>query len=348
MEKLMKKEKRGKAESSWVAARRCLALLLCLQAGPAAKEVLLAAVYRYAGEDAYGLTTGEALDQRFRGDLGRLDDNLQVGIAYNSADKGYVMAWRERPLLNLADGDLETLAFLADTFKEDSPRAADVRQLINRLVDWLPPERQRLFQQLGGQQPTADLRQRDSEVIAPDVWEAVLEAWQARQELQFDYLSSQHEDGLVRQHRIQPWDLDFAERGHWRLRGFCLFNDGPYGPWHPNDYINYRVSRIVAGSVEVLPQKLPGVRPKGRPRQVIFELAPAVARFGVSHRRELIGEPQITPLDGGWVRVEGQTYDVFDLARNLLYYGGNCHVLGGKALRQETEKLVGQLREIYE
>jgi hypothetical protein len=310
--------------------------------------MLLEAVYRYAGEDAYGFTSDKPLDKRFRGDLSRLADSLQVGISYSKVDKGYTIEWRERPFLNLPDPDLETLAYLADTFKEDSPRATDVRQLIDRLIDWLPSERQKRFYRLSGQQPTADLRLRDSEEIAPDVWKAVLEAWQAKQELQFDYLSSQQEDGQKRQHHIQPWDLDFTERGHWQLRGFCLFNDGPHGPWHPNDYINYRVSRIVSGSANVLPRKLPGVRPNGRPRQVIFELAPTITRFGISHRKELIGEPQITPLDGGWVRVESQTHDVFDLARNLLYYGKNCHVLGGKKLLEEMRKLAADLAEIYQ
>ena len=109
-----------------------------------------------------------------------------------------------------------------------------------------------------------------------------------------------------------------------------------------------RVSRIVPGSVTILPKKLPGVRPNGRPRQVILEMAPTIARFGVSHRKELIGEPTITPLDGGWVRVEGQTYDVFDLARNLLYYGKNCRVLGQDELLQEMRKLVTDLREVYQ
>jgi predicted DNA-binding transcriptional regulator YafY len=347
-EEKMKQQQRGKAESSWLAARRCLALLLRLQAGSASKESLLEAVYQYVGEDAYGDADGEALNGRFEGDKNRLEKNLQIKIAYSRVEKGYAIIWHERPFLNLPDHDLETLAYLADTFKEGSPRATDVRQLIDRLIDWLPSERRKRFYRLSGQQPTADLHLRDSEEIAPDVWEAVLEAWQAKQELQFDYLSSQQEDGQKRQHHIQPWDLDFTERGHWQLRGFCLFNDGPNGPWHPNDYINYRVSRIVSGNANVLPRKLPGVRPNGRPRQVIFELAPSIARFGISHRKELIGEPQITPLDGGWVHVEGQTHDVFDLARNLLYYGKNCHVLGGKELQQEMQELVRGLRELYE
>ncbi|MCA9943413.1 MAG: WYL domain-containing protein [Anaerolineales bacterium] len=339
-----KKAKRGSPESSWLAARRCLALINRLQQGVATKQELLATIYR--AEDP--IATPSALNGRFENDKIRLWENLQIHVRYDKVVKGYRLVEWERPLLNLSDTQIETLAFLADTFQPDSPHASKVHQLIDQLVSWLPEERQRLFKRGSGQLPTADLRQRDSEEIAPDVWEKVLEGWQAKQELQFDYHASQHDDGLPRQHRIQPWELYFTERRHWHLRGYCLFNDGPNGPWHPNDYINYRVSRIVPTTVEILSRKLPGVRPHGRPREVVFELAPTVTRFGVSERRELIAPPKLTELDEGWVRVEGKTYDVFALARNLLYYGRNCQVLGGPELLREMRELVKGLMEMYE
>lgn len=338
---------RGSPESSWLAARRCLAILRRLQQEPAKKQALLTAVYAAEGHEAYGFATGAALDKRFERDKYRLREYLRVSIRYNRPAGGYVIEQAERPLLNLPDEDIATLALLADTFQADSPHAADVHQLIERLTSWLPEERQGLFKRAAGQQPTADLRLRDSEEIAADVWEAVVEAWQAKQELRFDYRSSQHEDGVLREHHVQPWDLDFTDRGHWRLRGYCLFNDGPYGPWCPNDYIPYRLSRIVAGSAKMLPRKLPGVRPRGKPRLVVFELSPQIARFGVSVRKEMSGEPKVQEMDGGWARVEGQTLDVFELARNLLYYGSNCRVLGGRELLDEMRELVSSLAEIY-
>lgn len=334
---------RGSPESVWYVARRCLALINRLQQGPASKQELLTTIYSTADIN----DTTSILAKRFEHDKTRLAAHLGISIRYDKSVHGYVIGEQERPLLNLPDADIQTLALLADTFQPDSPHAMTVHHLIDRLQSWLPPERQTLLQKIAGQQPTADLRLRDSDEIAPDVWTAVLEAWQAKQELAFDYLSSQHEDRQLRQHRIQPWDLYFSDRGHWQLRGYCLFNDGPNGPWYPNDYLNYRISRIAPGSASVLPRKLPGVRPNGRPYDVIFELAPAVARFGVSMRKELRGEPTIMELDEGWVRVQGQTHDVFDLARNLLYYGANCRVLGGKELHREMEKLVQGLAEIY-
>ncbi len=335
---------RGSSESPWYVARRCLAVINYLQQGAATKQELLTAVYQALDPEA----TPAILAERFEKDKGRLRDLLGVPIHYDKTVKSYVIGEREQPLLNLPDAHIDTLAFLTDTFQADSPHAPEVHKLIDQLIDWLPPARQKLFKQVSGQQPIADLRLRDSEEIAPGVWETVLEAWQAKQELTFDYRSSQHEDGLPRQHHIQPWDLYFSDRGHWHVRGYCLFNDGPNGPWHPNDYFNYRLSRIERGSVEILSRRLPGVRPNGRLREAIFELAPAVARFGVSMRKELHGEPRLLPLDDGWVRVVGQTHDVFNLSRNLLYYGKNCRVLGGQELLVEMRMLVRDLAEIYQ
>lgn len=340
---MSKEEKGGAPESMWHVARRCLTLLNHLQQGVSSKQALFAAIYLPENPTASTST----LNKRFENDKIRSWNHLGVRIRYDKDAKGYVLAEWERPLLNLADADLTTLAFLSDTFQSDAPHGLEVAQLIDRLASWLPPERQKRFRQVSGQQATADLRLRDSEPIAQDVWDAVNEAWQAKQELSFGYRSTQHDDGLPRQHHVQPWDLTFTERGHWRLRGYCLFNDGPNGPWHPNQYIHYRLSRIVPGSAEVHPRKLPPIRPNGRPFLVIFELAPQIARFGVSERRELIGPPTLMEMDEGWIRVTGKTHDVFDLARNLLYYGRHCRVLGGPELLKEMRGLARELGEMY-
>lgn len=343
----MSTNKRKGSESTWHVVRRCLAMARRLQRGPATKQELLAAVYTSEGEEAYGHTAGEDLNNRFENDKDRLRKKLHVQVEYDKWVKGYVIAGQDRPLLDLPDSHLQTLAFLADTFQADSPNAPQVQQLIDTLLAWLPVERQRFYQKARGVLPDVELRLRDSEEIAPDVWEAILEAHNARQQLQFDYLSSQHADGIKRQHLVEPWYFYFSNRGHWRLRAYCLFNDGPHGPWSPNDYMNYRVSRIVPGSARVLPKKLGPYPPRGKPRDAIYELAPEIARFGVSHRPELTDTPRITEMDEGWVRVEGQTHDVFELARNLLYYGPNCRVLGGRELLEETRRLVRGLWEMY-
>ena len=98
----------------------------------------------------------------------------------------------------------------------------------------------------------------------------------------------------------------------------------------------------------MLPRQLPPIRPHGRPRRVVFELSPTIARFGVSARKELLGEPAVTTAADGWTRIEGQTRDVFELARNLLYYGDHCRVLGGAELLEEVKGVVKGLAALYD
>jgi predicted DNA-binding transcriptional regulator YafY len=318
-----------------------------VQQGPAKKPALLKAVYARVGEDAYGYSEGEALAKKFDRDKRRLRKHLGVNVRYDASAGGYVIAGHEAALLNLSDTHLETLAFLADTFEPDSPHGRQVQELVDTLTGWLPDDRRRAYRRMRGLLPDVELPLRDSEPITPEVWEKVLTAHNDRQQLKFDYLSSSHSDDVPRQHVVEPWHLYFSQRGHYRLDAYCLFNDGPHGPWEPHRFFNYRLSRIVPGSVEILPTRLPPSRTQ-RPYEVVYELSPQIARFGVSPRPELIAPPKIEEGEEGWVSVKGQTYDVFHLARNLLYYGAHCRVLGGPELRGEVEKLVQGLREMYE
>ncbi|MCP4422987.1 MAG: hypothetical protein GY803_00700, partial [Chloroflexi bacterium] len=128
-------------EGHWFVARRCLAILNRLLQGPANKAELLTAVYTAEGKDAYGSRTGKPLNRRFEEDKKRLREYLGIDVRYDKGVRGYVIAGWERPLLNLPDADIQTLAFLADTFQPDSPHAPQVQRLIDTLLNWLPPER---------------------------------------------------------------------------------------------------------------------------------------------------------------------------------------------------------------
>ena len=92
---MAKKAKRGLSESSWLAARRCLAIINRLQQGVATKQELLADIYRAEIPQATQL----ALNGRFENDKIRLWKNLQVRVRYDKDVKGYRMPEWERPLL---------------------------------------------------------------------------------------------------------------------------------------------------------------------------------------------------------------------------------------------------------
>jgi predicted DNA-binding transcriptional regulator YafY len=338
----------AKRESQWLVLRRCLAIVQRVQQGPATKQELLAAVYALEGEDAYGLVDDKTLSGKFEKDIARIRENLQVNVRYNRKLGGYVIEELERPLLNLPDAQLETLAFLLETFRDGTPHAPEVQRLVNTLLPWLAPDRRRVALRARGLLDV-DLRQRDSDEIAPDVWTAVQEAYSARQQLEFDYLSGRYADGIPRHTIVEPWDLSFdTARGHYYLRAYCLWRDSPNGPSVPRAYRHYRVGRILAGSARVLPTKLPPTPRSARRYAVVYELAPEIARLGVSRQPGLAGEPQVEEGAESWTRITGQTEDLFLLSRNLLYYGPNCRVLGGPELLAEMRGLVKGLATIYQ
>jgi hypothetical protein len=335
-------------EAHWFVLARCLVLLRRIQRGPAKKRTLMTHVQQVLGEEAYGDLSSKSATSRFENDKTRLRVRLGIDLAYSREASGYIIRGTERPLLDIADEHLQTLAFLADTFQPGSPHAPQVQALIETLIRWLGPERRRLYERLRGIAPDLELRLRDSDEIAPDVWAAVQEAYNAKQQLQFDYISSRYEDGLPRQNIVEPWGFYFdTARGHYYLRGYCLWRGGPGGVSEPRAYRHYRLGRIQAGSAQVLPTKLPPLPRASRRYEVVYELSPEIARLGVSRQPGLVGEQQATPAEAGWTRVTGKTEDLFLLSRNLLYYGANCRVLGGPELLQEMRQLVQGLAAVY-
>jgi predicted DNA-binding transcriptional regulator YafY len=336
-------------EAHWFVLTRCLVLLRRVQRGPAKKRVLMAHVQHVLGADAYGDIPGTKANKRFENDKYRLRDRLGIDLAYSKKAGGYIIRGTERPLLDMADKHLETLAFLADTFQPNSPHASQVQSLIDLLIRWLGTERRQVYERLRGIAPDLELRFRDSDEIAPDVWQAVQEAYNAKQQFQFEYISSSYEDGLPRQNIVEPWYFYFdTARGHYYLRGYCLWRGGPNGITEPHAYRHYRLGRILPGSAQVLPTKLPPLARTSRRYDVVYELSPEIARLGVSRQPGLVGEQQTEPTAAGWTRVIGEAEDLFLLSRNLLYYGANCRVLGGPELLREMRGLVQGLAEVYE
>jgi predicted DNA-binding transcriptional regulator YafY len=345
---MAEKKVRQAPEAHWFVLARCLVLLRRIQRGPVKKRQLMNHVQLVLGEEAYGDLGSRAATARFENDKVRLRERLGIDLVYSREDGGYVIRSTERPLLDIANEHLETLAFLADTFQPGSPHAPQVQALIDTLIRWLGPDRRRTFERLRGIAPDMELRLRDSDEIAPDVWTAVLEAYNAGQQLRFYYISSHYEDGLPRQNVVEPWQLSFdTARGHYYLRAYCLWRRGPDGVTEPRAYRHYRVGRIQAGSAVVMPTKLPPF-PRSAPRyEVVYELAPEIARLGVSHQPGLVGEQHTKPIANGWTLVTGQTENIFLLARNLLYYGAKCRVLGGSELLREMRQVAVGLAEFY-
>jgi predicted DNA-binding transcriptional regulator YafY len=163
--------------------------------------------------------------------------------------------------------------------------------------------------------------------------------------LRFAYRSPSQEDGTPRVHTVEPWNRFFdAARGHFYLDAYRRKVEGPYGVWETGQWQKYRLGRILAEGIEVLPDKFASVPPK-RPRyRLKYRLAPEVARLGVSRHFE---DMKVGEVDAdGWIDVSATTDDLFRACRLLLGYGPNCCVEGGSEARREMERLVEGMGEI--
>jgi predicted DNA-binding transcriptional regulator YafY len=334
---------RGKRESQWAVVRRCLSIIRRVQRGPATWQELAEAVL---GQDpeAYGGTQDKALHRRFENDLRRIREELLVGLYYDRQIGGYIIRDVWLPLLELPDKDLATIAWLEETFDLESPQHDEVHALLDKLRLYLGPERLAVVERSRAAL-TVDLRQRDEDKISPAVWDGLTKALSQRRRVEFLYLSPQYEDGQPCRHVVDPYDRTFdTARGHYYLRAYCRCADTPEGREEPHCYIDYRVGRIL--ELKVLPQKLSPVSPAAPRYEVVYELAPQVARLGVSRQPE-IEIHDIGYRDDGGALVRGETDSLFWAVRSLLHYGPNCRVVGGPEMVREMQAVVQGMAGVY-
>jgi predicted DNA-binding transcriptional regulator YafY len=335
---------RGKREGQWQVVRRCLAIVHRVQRGPASWEELVEAVLALEGADAYGGTTGRALQRRVENDLLRIRDHLLIEVYYDREAGGYVIRDTWSPLLDLPDQDLETIAWLEETFEQDSPQHDEVHALLGRLRFYLSPARRGEVER-SRTALVVDLERRDEDEIPRGVWEALTKALVERRRVAFTYRSPQQADGVPRRHVVDPYGRFFdTVRGHYYLKGWCHYTDGPLGRYDQRHYFYYRMGRIA--EVEVLPGKLPPFPPRARRYPVEYELAPAVARLGVTRHVQIEGA-QVERRADGSALVRGETESVFWAVRTLLHYGANCRVVGGAEMVREMRRVVNEMGELY-
>lgn len=336
---------RGKRESHWHVIRRCLTIVRRVQRGPAQRQDLMGAVLDELGTDAYGDVRGTALRRRLENDLGRIREGLLIDLYYDRQAGGYAIRDAWLPLLDLPAADLETIAWLEQTFDGNSPQHDEVHALLDRLRFCLSPERRAEIERCRTAL-VVDLGQRDQDEVRPEVWDKLTEALVRRRRVELFYRSPQQVDGVPRRHVVDPYERFFdTVRGHYYLKGWCHTTDGPLGRYDQERYFTYRLGRIAG--ITLLTDKLPPTPPRAPRYEVVYELTPRVARLGVTRHRE-IDKAEVERREDGSALVRGETDSPFWTVRTLLHYGPNCRVLGGAEVVREMVQVVKAMAELYD
>lgn len=334
------------SQNKFQSLQRTLCILRHLQRGSADKSTLAAFVETECEPNIYNEFRENADNKRFENDIKRLRE-LGADYEYISEDKAYrLVTLGDFNPLCLSEQELDTVAFLSETFAPGAPKSGHVQELLQHVLAALV-ERQRSAIHGRRRRLQIDLKRRNTEEIPAKVQEAIDRAVSQRRLIRFGYLSPSQADGIPRVHTVQPWNYLFDPvRGHYYLDGYRLQVDGPHGLWRKESWQRYRPERILTEELVVLPDKLPPTPPK-RPRfKIEYLLSPEIARLGqISHHFD---DMEIHGIDeDGWTRVTGVTADLFFAVRQLLSYGANCRVIGGPEAKREMEKIVENLHNLY-
>jgi predicted DNA-binding transcriptional regulator YafY len=325
---------------------RSLALLRCLQRGAADRVTLMAAVQDALGDAAYPHGASDAGRRAFEEDIRRLRE-VGVDLRFERAARVYTLvSYGEFSPVALGEAELDTVAFLLETFGPAAPDGGRVQQLLGTVADWLPSEQQRSLT-ARRQRLQLDLRRRDDSQIDPQIEQAIDRAVREGRLFRFAYRSPSRTDDLLPVHTVEPWGKLFDPgRGHFYLDGYWLESVSPHGRFKHQKWQKFRLDSMVAGQIEVLPTKR-SPTPPPRPRHPLaYLLSPQIARYGRVTRH--FDNMQVHETNAeGWVRVTATTTDLFQATRLLLTYGPNCKVIGGPEARREMEKLVRGLGELY-
>jgi predicted DNA-binding transcriptional regulator YafY len=331
----------GIRRSSWHTFRRRLLLVRLLLRGPMSREELIEAVQGELGEEGYPAAAASALKH----DLDALKREYACRISFQRISGAYMLEdLGELALLELPDPCMEALAFLDASFPAGSalPEHANIRELLERVIRLLPTSRQHEHQQQRGSM-RLDLAGRVPNRINRDVLKKLRQAIDDRQEVEFDYLSLRDEHH-PRRHRVAPYRVFFRPEGHGYLDA-TLLEATPAGPEPVHAAIDYRLDRIIVGSVKILHTMLPPQRIQPPTFTLRYQLLPVVAR-----RRDVAAYfPQtvITYHEDGSATVTATVTNLWQTRQILLRYGTGCTVLEPPELVALFSQTASGLAQIY-
>ncbi|NTV63716.1 MAG: WYL domain-containing protein [Oscillochloris sp.] len=308
----------GIKRSSWLTFRRRLLLVRALLRAPATSEALVAMINAELGGQGYPQAAAAALKH----DLDALKGEYGCQITYERASSRYALTnLGELALLDVPDEELEALAFLDASLPErsDQPTYAHIRSLLERILLLLPPARQAQHRRKGN---TSRRQDKLAAAIAPEIMNGIKRAIKNRRELCFRYCGTSGEES-PRQHRVAPYRIYQGSDGNTYLDA-TLLEVSPLGQEATYAAIDYRIDRIVPGSVALLKAPLPPERPSPPCYRLRYSLTPQIARF--YDITPLFPAAQISYRDDGSAEITATIGNLQQAQQLLLRYGAGCTV----------------------
>lgn len=326
---------RGKKRSSWFIFRRRLVIMRCLLRGPATLETLLQAARAELGNDAWGESEASAL----RHDLQSLRQHFGCVIRYRPSTARYHLETTgELHLVDLADEHLQaihSLEALAATLPAHLSHA--VLRFLEHVVALLPPERRAVLDE----PPVVRFEAPRSVTTTDETLLRWVRQSLRRQQLSFRYRSTFNFSPEGIEHRVAPYELVVRD-GHVYLDADCLWADSP--EWRAGA-LHYRLDRIVANTLRVLPDVVPPSRVAIPSYELRYELSPMVAcRGDVAIYFE---GSQVENRTDGSALVTAQIDNLWHANLVLLRYGANCRVLSPPELVKMMQETAQKMTDLY-
>jgi proteasome accessory factor C len=328
---------RGIKRASTLASRRRLAVVRRLVRGPALADDLIAVIDAELPPSDSQAARSAAL----RHDLRAIRQDWGCQIRYQP-QLGYVLQdLGVLAVLDLPDEAMQGLTVLLAAYPDSSeqPTHQQVRQLLACLQMALPPERR----------DEVLARRPELRIVGPEAryrlhtptLQTIRRAL-GRQYLRFDYAPA-YRPG-VEQHRAAPLELLLRD-SHTYLLAYCAEPPRPMEECY-GGYVEFRVDQIVAGTLRVLPTRLPPCLPPRPSWQIVYELAPVIARHG--HVAHWFPATEIAYRDDGSALVTATVYSLWQARQILLRYLENVRVLSPPELIALMRETIQKLSMLYE
>ena len=224
------------------------------------------------------------------------------------------------------------------------PFAADILGLVKKLAASLPPDQAKHFEERI-KRPSIHLNLTTAADYLPyrATIDTIEKAIRNRQQIGFSYASVRsRQESVVHQH-VDPYYIIYLD-GHFYLIGYSNAH---------NKFLEYRIDRIQAESLEILNNTIDAVRQR-HAVEFSYWIDGDIAKRGLSQRwlaQTTVREEILTDSEGHEKRrllVRAKAHNEWRVVQQLLKYGDQVELVEPVHLREQMRQAVARMMSFYE